>query len=83
MSDGDHDFDDDDRHDSVELHGWTFVKETASAYGVRAAADDDIVWLPKSQVRGGSLGTADAGDDDVWFMIPRWLADDRGIEYDD
>lgn len=62
-----------DRNDKMELTFDRIVRWTDSA--ILVEVDNQEHWLPKSQVNEGA-------DFDVEqpIVIPRWLAEDRGLE---
>jgi len=60
------------RYDPVEFCG-TIKFKTEAAYLVYDGAND--VWIPKSQV----LDSHQIKGDDWEFVIPEWLAEEKGI----
>jgi len=70
--------DDSDRYEIVEYDA-EVVRVTALALLVNI--DGDEYWLPKSQLKDeGDLGEASEAGDKGSIAIPRWLAEDKGIE---
>lgn len=60
----------------VELELFVHM-ETTSAYQVSDTGNlKDAVWLPKSQVDDGGDATVGAESE---FLVPEWLAIDRGL----
>lgn len=72
------DFDAMSRTTIVTVTGMTLVRSTDKA-GCYRDEDGDEYWFPWSQVMEGSVDRdGDTGD----LLIPRWLADEKGVAYE-
>ena len=70
-----------DRTVEIELHHH-YASDTPAAYRVSPDGDDDSgCWLPKSEC--ARLRRKPGKDPVYLFEVPVWLADDRGLQYDD
>lgn len=63
---------------------------TEKAFGIEVAGDPQLLWLPKSQIKGFNDAEIEDGDlrlgegDEVQNVrIPEWLADEKGLEEDE
>lgn len=69
----------DRKFDRVEISG-VMLKRSSEKAGLYVFEDGGEEWLPFSQVAAGSV---DKDGDTGTLWIPRWLAEDRDIEYDE
>ena len=69
----------DPKHEQVEVGNVT-LKLSRPKAGLYVFEDGTEHWLPFSQVAEGSV---DKDGDTGTLYIPRWLAEDRDIEYDE
>jgi hypothetical protein len=62
---------------------------TAKAFGIEVVGNPELIWLPKSQVKGvnGKESTGepelDRGDEVQSALLPEWLGDEKGLEEDE
>jgi hypothetical protein len=70
-----------DKNDLVTVSGLVLTGETEWAICVIVDGDHSPHWMPESQIdrRGGLKEKGDTGELD----IPCWLAEDRGLEYEE
>jgi hypothetical protein len=50
--------------------------ETEMAFGVTLEDGDELVWIPKSQIK--NKDQFDKGDEDCTFEVSEWFAKQRG-----
>lgn len=70
---------DDERYEQVTIHVENVVKTTDKAALCEVNGEEH--WIPWSQIDPGSEIESE-GDSGLAY-IPRWLADEKGIEVDD
>jgi site-specific DNA-methyltransferase (adenine-specific) len=70
---------DDDRYEQVAIEVDELLRQTEKA--ALCLIGDEEVWLPWSQIDKGSEIAKDGDSGTVY--IPRWLADDKGLEYEE
>lgn len=64
--------------DPVTVSDLTLHVETDAALGVIADGEEDVIWLPKSQLEEHTL--TEIGSKGMAVM-PQWLADKKGLDY--
>jgi hypothetical protein len=65
--------------DAVTVSDLVLKIETDKAFGILADEDESVIWIPKSQVEEHTLVVGQQG----MAVLPRWLADKHGFDYDD
>lgn len=65
------------RDDPVTVQDLVTKIETAKAFGI-LVDEDEVVWLPKSQIESHTLVVGQQG----MAVMPRWLADKYEFDYD-
>lgn len=69
----------DPKYDQVMIENAT-LKRSSKLSGLYVLEDGTETWLPFTQLAEGSV---DKDGDTGTLYIPRWLAEDRDIEYDE
>lgn len=69
----------DKKYERVQITNVTLKRSSAKA-GLYVFEDESEEWIPFSQVAEGSV---DKDGDTGTLYIPRWLAEDRNIEYEE
>jgi hypothetical protein len=67
------------RRDIVTVGGMELIRSTEKA-GLYVGDDGSEVWIPFSQLSHGSIDT-DGQSGEIY--IPRWLAEDKELEYEE
>ena len=64
------------KYEKVAIHDVTLMRSTDKA-GLYKTADGDEHWIPFSQISDDSV---DRDGDTGTLRIPRWLADEKGLD---
>ena len=65
--------------DPVTVDDLVLETETDKAFGILADEEGSLIWIPKSQVEEHTLVVGQQG----MAVMPKWLADKHGFDYDD
>jgi hypothetical protein len=64
--------------DPVTVYDLILKLETEAAFGIEAD-ENDVYWLPKSQIEAHTLVVGQQG----MAVMPRWLADKLSLDYEE